>query len=748
MSFAMTCQPVAAPVRRASIGREAMVEMSMMERRASNGSATGLDDFSLHSKNSTGSRMSFKDKMSRSNSLGSCCSCDSFSTLGTHDGDGTAYLNIYFATQSGTSAYYASQLLREGQGIGFDVAIKSVRSLADAIRDDPASPEDAIRRYLIPHTTKSGKARGRVVFLVSTYHDGGPSDDAKDFVDLLTSLQSKICLTGLRYSVLGFGDSSYIKSCNVQGKLYDRLLNELGGKRLVTAGFADAKKDMEYDVESWKWKVFWPKFADLSAKDCHILSTKESGEGSQEAPKVSMSSSMSKRARTMSVAGPSSNDFYLEVVEPGSIRQCHTGGLGKIHPGSRHLIKGVDCCVKSIKLLWKEPEAPEAQPGSIMHIEFDLTSSDDLTPFKYSTGDNIAVLPVNPAAMVEAVAAHLDYSLETTFMLNPKEADEVSDFEPKVPTPCTVREYLSLYAELGLPPRREVARALSKFATKAEEREELHSLFSKKNYLSYKAKIVKEHIGLGEMITKYYPSIRIPLVSFIELCAPLQPRWYSASSSSVLDANTLSVTFFVVTMPRSIDDSKCYGVCSHYMANLQVGETARIIKMGSSGFIVPPAPRTPLIMVANGTGVAPMRGLCQERHFQKTVLNMDIGPTHLFFGIRNRHSDFLFKEEFEAYQECGSLSQVHLACSREHDEKVHVQHLVKQEEDRIWELLEQGGHLYVCGANAMGADMDVFLRILVAKKLGRAPGTVDAYMETIANAGRYIREGWTSKVEV
>ena len=753
LSIAMTCQPVGSSpmLCRSSLGgRDSMtilLEMNtIVEKRASMAGSTsslgsshlGLDEGSIHS---TGSLMSFREKMSRSNSIGSCCSCDSFSTLGTQNGDGTAYLNIYFATQSGTSAYFAKQLLREGYSMGFNVVFNSVRSLSDAIMDDPASPEDAIRRCLVPLTTRSGKARGRVVFLVSTHHDGGPSDDAKDFVDILTSIQSTDCLTGLKYSVLGFGDSSYAKTYNMQGKLYDRVLNELGGKRLVTPGWIDAQKDIEYDVESWKWKVFWPKFADLSAKDCQILSTKESGEGSEEGPKLSKR----KQARTADFFGPLSKHFDLKVVEPGSIRQCHDGGLGKIHPECRHLVMGMDCRVKSVKSLWKEPEAPEAQPGSIMHIEFDLTPSDDLASFRYSTGDNIAILPVNPAAMVEAVAAHLDYSLETVFMLYPKEAEKISDFQPKFPTPCTVREYLSLYAELGLPPRREVARALSKFATKPEEREELNSLSAKKNYLMYNAKIAKEHIGFGEMITKYYPSIQIPLVNFIELCAPLQPRWYSASSSSLMDANTMSATFFVVTMPRSIDDSNCYGVCSHYMANLGVGEAVRIIKMGSSGFIAPPSPTTPLIMVANGTGVAPMRALCQERYCQKTVLHMDVGPTHLFFGVRNRHSDFLFKEEFETYQESGSLTQVHLACSREYDEKVHVQHLVQQEEDRIWELLEQGGHLYVCGATAMGADIDVFLRLLVAKKLGR--GMVDAYMETIAHEGRYIREGWTSKVE-
>jgi len=705
---------------------------------------------------------------SRSNSLGSCCSCDSFSTLGTQTNDASSpsscakYVMIYFATQSGTSAYYASQLFREGQGMGFDIGVRSIKSLADAIKEETTTtttvaaaaepPEVAIRRIMIPHQTISGKERGRAVFLVSTYHDGGPTDDAKEFVDILNGLlesKNTTCLKGLRYSVFGFGDSSYGQSYNIQGKLYDRILHELGGKRVVHAGVADAKKDVDYDFESWKWKVFWPKFANLLAKDCRVLSKVDSGEASVETTKKGNNTSSARRNSFLASGGdtgPSSTEFDLEIVETNSIRQCCNGGLGKIHPGSRHLIKGVDCQVKSVTALWRAPDAPVT--GSVVHIEFDLMSFNDLGPLKYVTGDNIAVLPVNPATVVDAVARHLDYTLDASFVLVPKRGSTITDFYPKLPTPCTVREYLSLYAELGLPPRRVTIRILSKFATLSNERDELYRLSSKKNYQLYKTKIVNEHIGLGEMITKYYPSIRIPLINFIEMCSALQPRWYSVSSSSLVDPKTLSCTFFVVALPRSVDDSKCYGICSNYMANLREGDAVRIMKMGSSGFVVPQNPRSPLIMISNGTGVAPMRALCQERHYQKTILNADVGPTELFFGVRNRNADFLFKYEFAMYLESESLSGLHLACSQEQEEKVYVQHLFKEQEDHIWEMLDlQGGYIYVCGASTMGSDIEVILRGLVARKLGGTAISVEAYMENLVRAGRYIREGWTLKVD-
>lgn len=61
--------------------------------------------------------------------------------------------------------------------------------------------------------------------------------------------------------------TTYGSTYNVQGRVYDQLLENLGGKRLVPLALGDDSKDIDWDFEQWKWKVFWPKFADLSARD-------------------------------------------------------------------------------------------------------------------------------------------------------------------------------------------------------------------------------------------------------------------------------------------------------------------------------------------------------------------------------------------------------------------------------------------------------------------------------------------------
>lgn len=74
-----------------------------------------------------------------------------------------------------------------------------------------------------------------------------------------------------------------------------------------------------------------------------------------------------------------------------------------------------------------------------------------------------------------------------------------------------------------------------------------------------------------------------------------------------------------------------------------------------------------------------------------------LGDTILYFGCRHKSEDFLYQEELEKYVEEGVLSKMHLAFSRDSDKKVYVQHLLGQNKDEVWKVLENTGHIYVCG---------------------------------------------------
>jgi sulfite reductase alpha subunit-like flavoprotein len=54
--------------------------------------------------------------------------------------------------------------------------------------------------------------------------------------------------------VFGFGDSGYGQKFNMQGKIYDSVLDQLGAKRIASLGLGDQAKDLEYDFETFKWR--------------------------------------------------------------------------------------------------------------------------------------------------------------------------------------------------------------------------------------------------------------------------------------------------------------------------------------------------------------------------------------------------------------------------------------------------------------------------------------------------------------
>ncbi len=86
-----------------------------------------------------------------------------------------------------------------------------------------------------------------VFFLTSTFGDGDPPDTAFTFWDILRKADT-LDLSGLRFAVVGFGDSTYPRFCKF-GRDLDHRLAELGAKRLLPR--LDCDVDWEEPFEKW-----------------------------------------------------------------------------------------------------------------------------------------------------------------------------------------------------------------------------------------------------------------------------------------------------------------------------------------------------------------------------------------------------------------------------------------------------------------------------------------------------------------
>lgn len=166
------------------------------------------------------------------------------------------------------------------------------------------------------------------------------------------------------------------------------------------------------------------------------------------------------------------------------------------------------------------------------------------------------------------------------------------------------------------------------------------------------------------------------------------------------------------------------------------GQKVAIFVQKSHGFTVPSDPTAPMIMVGPGTGVAPFRAFLEERERRGAT-----GANWLFFGDRHEASDFLYREQLQAWHRGGLLTKLDLAFSRDGDAKCYVQDRMRQNGKELWRWLEVGGSFFVCGdAKRMAADVDQALHDIVAEHGTMPPAAAREYVEQLSKTGRYRRD--------
>lgn len=231
--------------------------------------------------------------------------------------------------------------------------------------------------------------------------------------------------------------------------------------------------------------------------------------------------------------------------------------------------------------------------------------------------------------------------------------------------------------------------------------------------------------------------------AFFGSIAPhLQPRFYSISSSPQQHPSAIHITCAVVdeVMPSG---RRHLGVASTWLAHAKRGASLPVFVRAST-FRLPHDPATPIVMVGPGTGLAPFRGFLQDRA-AAAKRGVRFGPTHLFFGCRNRRHDFIYEEELEGFVASGALSQLHAAFSRDGPTKDYVQHHIEAHATEVWDLLcaARGGVLYVCGdAKNMAKDVHRTLHDVVQKATGCDDAAAEAAVKGLSESGRYLKDVW------
>ncbi len=345
------------------------------------------------------------------------------------------------------------------------------------------------------------------------------------------------------------------------------------------------------------------------------------------------------------------------------------------------------------------------RPGSqkdTWHIEIDLAGTD----LDYAPGDSFGVFPNNDHDLVAAVLAALDAPPD--FPIGGRTLRAVlTDGVSLSPAPDMLFELIS-YLTGG--ERRQKAKRLASGADPDGDAATLDVL----------AALHK------------FPGIRPDPEAFIEALEPLQPRVYSISSSHRTEPGRVSLT--VDAVRYQIGSRDRLGVCSTFLAGrVSPGDKVRVYVQKAQHFALPQDPATPIIMVGPGTGIAPFRAFLHERAATKAS-----GRNWLFFGHQRSECDFFYKDELLAMREAGHLTRLTLAWSRDGDEKIYVQHRMREVGRDVWAWLEDGAHIYVCGdALRMAKDVEAALTDIVAGHGGRTPAEAVQFIADLKAGGRY-----------
>jgi sulfite reductase alpha subunit-like flavoprotein len=178
-------------------------------------------------------------------------------------------------------------------------------------------------------------------------------------------------------------------------------------------------------------------------------------------------------------------------------------------------------------------------------------------------------------------------------------------------------------------------------------------------------------------------------------------------------------------------------VASTWFADaLAPGSEAPIYLQRNARFRLPQDPGTPMIMIGPGTGVAPFRAFLHHRRAQGLT-----SPTWLFFGDRHERSDFLYRAELEVFLHAGTLTRLDTAFSRDQARKIYVQQRMLERSAELWEWLQDGAHVYVCGdASRMAKDVDAALHTIIARHGRLSDAQAKLELRTLAAQGRYVRD--------
>uniref|UniRef100_A0A9J7ZJ67 Methionine synthase reductase n=1 Tax=Cyprinus carpio carpio TaxID=630221 RepID=A0A9J7ZJ67_CYPCA len=550
-----------------------------------------------------------------------------------------------------------------------------------------------------------------VVFVVSTTGDGDPPDTAHKFV---RKIKNKSLVhdhfSHLRYALLALGDTNYANFCN-GGKTIDSRLQQLGAKHFYATGHADDGTGLEVVVDPWiegLWDALKKIFSSMS----------------------------------------SSNQQSADLSD------CTQDNYHKNASGQEKNKSGLEVDLQLLKL--SEVDSQKGKTITSDSSDVETLSTALVASLKQSVpplSESVLNVPALPASYLEVCLEQVSTEGETV----PSDKDGYREVSISKAVQLTQDDAVknAILLELDISEQSIAYQPGDAFDILCPNR----------------ASEVEELLLRLDLQTQKNCAVQVNLLKNKHL-PKLQPRAYSAASSSLQHPGKVHFVFNVVEFPACPEHPARTGLCTGWLADhvssilRPLGTVPASEHLGtssqpkvhvrprpSSTFHLPADPSIPVVMVGPGTGVAPFIGFLQQREKEREAnQEATFGETWLFFGCRHKDKDFLFRYELERFEHNGTLSHLIVCFSRDEPDAAgtvntptYVQHNLRLHAKNVASiLLKNKGSLYVCGdAKNMAKDVNDTLLEIIGNELQIDKLDAMKIVAGLREEKRYLQDIWS-----
>lgn len=636
-------------------------------------------------------------------------------------------VKILYASQGGTAQIFAMQLTEALEGEFPDLEV-TTHGLDEGPPLELLQPGQALH-----------------VFLASTTGVGEPPDNARQFYRWLQEEADNDVLKGLDFCVFGLGNQkAHPNHYNVIGKgLHEKIL-ALGGNPVYELGLGDDGECIEDDYDTWME---------------NLMDAVYRGEGVEEGE----TAEEPEPAKDELAPGEEANTSTPTVDDPNiTLEPC---AAAKDASGTRRISA-------KYERLQLTPSDTDLSQSDLLHLEtpfyqentqalpvvtnrplnanagenglFEMRVSLQGTGLEYETGDHIMVYPRNSEALVEGYLQHID--------VDPHYIVEASE-DARYPHPSgiTVKETLQHAVDLSAVPPPNVARLL----------------MGRKD-IDYKNEIANPRRTVLDLLSS--APRKFALEEILYSLPPMKARYYSIASSNLVHPDEV----FLVYRPVQYTSSQGHlrlGTCTSYLKNMMGREDAELDDYNTHDetasshliaainsnptFRLPEDRQTPVLFIAGGCGVAPIRAFLEERIQMVAEKSGPFGEGYLFLGFRSP-ADAPYKSLIQRAFQCGAISNLHITynsgCSkgsntptlgvddalRAHTSCGLVSDAVGEHGEQLYSFFERQGHTYICGgARLFGVAIENQVHLLLQNHGNLSENEATKYLQQMLEDGRF-----------